>query len=92
MKWATMAAPMVCENARFKIKFMMYNILTKLNKKLYVLQYSIMNGMCPDSKPTLAQCWPNYANGTVGIMLALGEQRWANIGPTMYRQHKFQIN
>ena len=31
--------------------------------------------------------WPNY--GTVGIMLALGEQRWANIGPTMYRQHKF---
>ena len=44
---------------------------------------------------TLAQRWPNYnAYGTVGInaiMLALGEQRWANIEPTMYRQHKFQI-
>ena len=45
VKWATMAAPMVSENARFKINVMMYNILTKLNKKLYVLQYSIMNGM-----------------------------------------------
>ena len=44
----------------------------------------------PDSKPTLAQRWPNY--GTVGLTLALGEQCWANVGPTMYRQHKFQVN
>ena len=44
VKWATMAAPMVSENARFKINFMMYNILTK-KKKIHVLQYSIMNGM-----------------------------------------------
>ena len=29
VKWATMAAP----NVGFKINFMMYNILTKLNKK-----------------------------------------------------------
>ena len=33
----------------------------------------------PDSKLTLAQYWPNY--GTVGIMLALCEQRWANDVP-----------
>ena len=32
VKWAIMAAPMVSENVRFKINFMMYNILTKLNK------------------------------------------------------------
>ena len=44
----------------------------------------------PDSKPTLAQRWPNY--GTVDVTLALGEQYWANVGPTMYRQHKFQVN
>ena len=28
VKWATMAVPMVSENVRFKINFMMYNILT----------------------------------------------------------------
>ena len=33
VKWATMAAPMVSENVRFKINFMMYDILTKLNKQ-----------------------------------------------------------
>ena len=33
VKWATMAAPMVSENVRFKINVMMYNILTKLNQK-----------------------------------------------------------
>ena len=33
VKWATMAVPMVSENVHFKINFMMYNILTKLNKK-----------------------------------------------------------
>ena len=33
VKWATMAAPMVSENVRFKMNFIMYNILTKLNKK-----------------------------------------------------------
>ena len=33
VKWATMAAPMVSENVRFKTNFMVYNILTKLNKK-----------------------------------------------------------
>ena len=36
MKWATMAAPMVSENVCFKINFMVYNILTKLNKNTCV--------------------------------------------------------
>ena len=43
VKWATMAAPMVSENVRFKIKFMVYNILTKLNKK-YIC-YNILSWM-----------------------------------------------
>ena len=42
MKWATMATPMVSENVRFKINFMMYNILIK---KIHMLQYSILKGM-----------------------------------------------
>ena len=41
MKWATMTAP---KNIRFKINFMMYNILIKLNKK-DMLQYPILNNM-----------------------------------------------
>ena len=36
LKWATMAAPMVSENVRFKINFMMYNIVTKFKKSTYV--------------------------------------------------------
>ena len=43
VKWATMAAPMVSENVRFKITFMMYNILTKLNKKY--MCYNILSWM-----------------------------------------------
>ena len=37
VKWATMAAPMVSENVRFKINFMIYNILTKLSKNACVI-------------------------------------------------------
>ena len=36
VKWATMAAPMVSENVRFKINVMRYNILTKLSKNTCV--------------------------------------------------------
>ena len=43
MKWATMAVPMVSENVRFKINFMMYNILIKLSKK-YTF-YNILSWM-----------------------------------------------
>ena len=45
VKWATMAAPMVSENICFKINFMMYNMLIKLNKQKTYLQHSILNGM-----------------------------------------------
>ena len=41
VKWATMTAPMVSENVRFKINFMMYNILTKLKKSTYVTIFYI---------------------------------------------------
>ena len=41
VKWATMASPMVSENVRFKINFMMYNMLIKLNKK-YIF-YNILS-------------------------------------------------
>ena len=43
VKWATMAAPMISENVRFKINFMVYNILTKLNKKY--IYYNILSWM-----------------------------------------------
>ena len=44
----------------------------------------------PDSKTMLVQCWTNY--GTVGIPLALGEHRWANVGPTLCNRHNLQVN
>ena len=44
----------------------------------------------PDSKTMLAQRWTNY--GTVGIPLALGEHRWANVGPMLFNRHNLQIN